>query len=455
MNRYYSFFSIVLSLSLTLSCKSKWLDAKPDVTLVVPASIADYQAILDNSVQIFNNSQSSGMGEMAAGDFTITNTVYGSLFGQVEKSAYIWAPTAGFYGNEPSTDWNNGYKRILNANVILDGIDKIKPSEAEIAEWNNVKGSALFFRSFDFFCLAEQFCKPYSPGISNNDLGLPLRINHNVNLQVGRSTLQQTYDQLITDLKASIPLLGTQPLVKTRPSRQAAYAMLARVYLSIEQYNEAKLYADSALHIQSELIDFSTLNAAANYPMTKFNPEVIFHSFFSYGIFNSMRPITAPDLYNSFSENDYRKTVFYRTVAGGATFKGSYVGDRQLFGGLATDELYLVRAESNARLGNLPSALDDVNHLLRTRWKGTYTNITGNDQLTILRLILKERRKELAFRGIRWSDLRRLNRDDRFAITLNRTINDINYELPPNDKRYVFPIDEMEITRNGIQQNDR
>lgn len=79
----------------------------------------------------------------------------------------------------------------------------------------------------------------------------------------------------------------------------------------------------------------------------------------------------------------------------------------------------------------------------------------SNDATEVLRLVLNERRKELAFRGIRWSDLRRLNKDERFAVTLSRTLNGQTYQLSPNDKRYVIPIDEQEIRLSGIEQNER
>jgi hypothetical protein len=126
-----------------------------------------------------------------------------------------------------------------------------------------------------------------------------------------------------------------------------------------------------------------------------------------------------------------------------------------LFGGLATDELYLIRAECKVRAGNLSAALSDLNKLLRSRWKGKYQDIVLQDQEAVLSIILKERRKELVFRGLRWGDLRRLNRDSRFAVTLTRTLDGQVYQLLPRDKRYVLPIPEQEVTLGGIVQNER
>ncbi|WP_449436958.1 RagB/SusD family nutrient uptake outer membrane protein [Pedobacter steynii] len=407
-------------------------------------------------VQLFNNTQACGLAEIASGDFYILYTSWQSLFSTQEKSAYIWGPTTNFYNNESSADWVNTYSRILNSNIILDGIRKIKVPSSKQNEWNNIAGSALFFRSFDFFNLAQEYCKSYDQNTAKSELGLPLRLDYNVNIQLQRATLQQTYDQIIVDLKSAVPLLGTKPLFKTRPSKQAVFALLARTYLVMENYSQAKLYTDSALQIQPELMDYSALNSNANYPIQRFNPEVIFNSTFSFGIFNASRLIVEPTLLDSYSEGDYRRKVFFKDNPNGTTtYKGSYNSDKNLFGGLATDELYLIRAECNARIGNITAALADLNHLLKTRWNLSYKELNADNAEQVLTFILKERRKELVFRGLRWQDLRRLNKDNRFATTLTRTLNNQIYTLPPNDKKYVFPIDEMELKLSGIQQNDR
>lgn len=90
--------------------------------------------------------------------------------------------------------------------------------------------------------------------------------------------------------------------------------------------------------------------------------------------------------------------------------------------------------------------MKDLNNLLQTRWKvGTYINLTAANADTALGLILNERRKELCFRGLRWTDLKRLNKDDRFKVTITRSLNGQTYTLLPNSLRYVLPIDDKEI----------
>jgi len=451
---------ILMSFALILpgilgSCGKNWLDAKPDKLVVVPESLQDFQALLDNSDQLFNIYQASGLGEIGAGDFYILYSSWQSLYSSQERSAYLWEETSKFYNGEFSSDWQNAYKRILNTNIILYGVEKIKPAADQLNDWNNVKGSALFFRSFNFFCLAQEYCKAYVSSSADHDPGLPLRTDYDVNINVGRSSVRLTYDQVIRDLKTSLTLLDTEPKAKTRPSRQAAFALLARVYLAMEVYDEAGLYADSALQIQPELMHYSTLRASDAYPFSRFSTEVIFHSTFSYGIFNASRLLVEPDLYASYAQGDYRRVLFFSKTANGMTFRGGYSGDKNLFGGLATNELYLIRAECNARTGKVAAAMTDLNELLRTRWNGNFVPFETGDPERALEIILKERKKELVFRGLRWTDLRRLNNDDRFKVTLTRKLNGKTYTLEPGDKRYVLPIDENEIRLSGIAQNDR
>ena len=69
-------------------------------------------------------------------------------------------------------------------------------------------------------------------------------------------------------------------------------------------------------------------------------------------------------------------------------------------------------------------------------------------------MVKKERRKELAFRTLRWNDIKRWNLegDD---LVLSRTINGETTVLQPNSLRYALAIPEDVIERSGLQQNPR
>src|SRR6266536_536965 len=251
--------------SLFSSCKKDWLNAKPSKSLIVPSTIQDYQALLDNTNLM--NTNHPGLGEIGTNNFYMLNTQWQSLYNFQERNAYIWTPD--IFQGEYSFDWNDAYTRILNANVVIKGIEKVQTDGTSQSNWNNVKGSALFFRAYDFYDLAQEFCKPYIQSTANSDLGIPLRTDPDVSKGSVRASVQETYDQIIHDLLIAKDLLPINPLYKTRPSKPAAYALLARTYLAMENYDRALLYSDSSLQLFSALIDYNTLNASSTLPVPR------------------------------------------------------------------------------------------------------------------------------------------------------------------------------------------
>ena len=125
------------------------------------------------------------------------------------------------------------------------------------------------------------------------------------------------------------------------------------------------------------------------------------------------------------------------------------------FTGLATDEIYLIKAECLARKNQVSEALTVLNTLLENRYKtGEFVPLSAATPTEALNKILLERRKELVWRSLRWTDLKRLNKEGA-NITLYREINSNHYTLPPNDPKYVFPIPDDEILLSNIDQNNR
>ncbi|RBQ08911.1 RagB/SusD family nutrient uptake outer membrane protein, partial [Pedobacter miscanthi] len=114
----------------------------------------------------------------------------------------------------------------------------------------------------------------------------------------------------------------------------------------------------------------------------------------------------------------------------------------------------LIRAESLIRLGRVSEGLSDLNTLLVNRFKtGLFVPYSVGTAIDPLRLVLEERRKEMPFRGQRLADLRRLNQEEGFRVTLSRSVGGTAYALPPGDARYVFPIPQEEVLRSGMEQN--
>src|SRR5690606_27034162 len=131
-------------------------------------------------------------------------------------------------GNQVN-DWDNGYSRILHANIALEGLQKYTPNERERQALNNAKGSALFLRAYSHYQLAQLFCKPYDSNMAAATLGIPLRLQSDINVKPVRSTVEQTYRSIIDDLTEAADLLPNEPLFNRRPSRPAVFALLAKV----------------------------------------------------------------------------------------------------------------------------------------------------------------------------------------------------------------------------------
>ncbi|MET7000171.1 RagB/SusD family nutrient uptake outer membrane protein [Chitinophaga defluvii] len=450
----YCFGFILIS---TLGCKKgEWYDVKTDKSLAVPSTLKDMQALLDN-VGVLNGS-TIALGEIGSDGHSIKDADAQRL-GDTEYNAYTWS-----YGKPYITvaDWasNNdigAYPRIYYCNTILDGVKKLTPANnEEQLLWNSIKGQALFHRAKNFFDLAQVFAPPYNVTTANTDLSIPLRLESDINIPSKRSSVKETYEQIINDLLTAETLLPATPLFKTRASRPAVFALLARTYLCMQDYVNAKKFADSCLKNFNTLLDYNILSTTDAQPFTIFNPEVIFHSrMLSYRSIRAAM-IIDPELYDLYDSNDLRKEIFFtkNLTTGEVKSKGTYTGTVLLFTGLASDEVYLIRAESNARSGNSKAAMEDLNNLLRKRWKAeTFKEFTAIDAEDALRQVLNERKKELLLRGLRWSDLRRLNQDERFKITINRIISGTTYTLEPESFKYTLPIPDDIIQITGMTQN--
>lgn len=466
MKHTYLLIKVLLLVTILSACKKGFLEQKQDMALLVPTTLADMQTLLDN-VGIMN--QSPILPELAADDFQ-TSTAALQTFSAVLRNTYTWQADL-FEGSANPTDWAVLYQQVFYANVVLDGMDKISTNAANQQEWNAIKGAGLFFRSHAYYHLLGEFAKPYHAPTAGTDLGLPIRLTADVNDWPARPGLQQNYDQLIDDLKAAAELLPLTVSYKNRPSRAAALGMLARIYLEMGDYPNTLSYAEEALKINAKLIDYNIISANPTSGIRPFpivlpnqNDEVIFYSAMPSNSYQSgaVGSLTTadPKLLQSYESSDLRRTLYFvNRTSGMVNFKGSYSGalsGSSFFSGVATDELYLIRAEAHARLNDKDKALADLNSLLIKRYKtGTFSPRTAENAETALKLVLTERRKELVGRGMRWRELRRLNLEERFAVTLAKSYNNENITLLPNAIRYIFPIPDAEVSLMGLVQNER
>jgi len=441
----------LLSLLMILTGCNRFLDEKSDSTLAVPVSLEDNQALMDRLSDVMINFASSGLA--SCDELYLSDADFDAMEYQEDKRLYTWQKDYVSASQGAGNDWYYTYKGIYISNVVLNNLDTYAIPGAE-----NVRGQALAMRAIRYVDAAQIWCPAYSSDKASTDLGLPLRLDPDMNIPSQRSTVKQTYEQILKDLQEAVNLLPVKQVAASRPSRVTALGYLARTYLFMGDYQNALTYALQALSYKNTLMDFNTLNVTESYPIKDMNPEVLLRT--------TMR-ISAPvrfaaakvtdTLYQSYHSNDLRKSAYFRVNANGdISFKGNYTGGSSgKITSVAVDELYLIAAESYAQTNDIANSMMMLNNLLIKRWKtGTYIPFTAGSKQEALAIIKKERCKELLFRGIRWADLKRYNRDGA-NITLTRTVKGQNYSLPPNDPRYAIAIPEDIITLSGMPQNPR
>jgi hypothetical protein len=461
MKNTYIGFCIAL-IPFIFGCKKEFLDKKPSTKILQPSSLSDFQNLLEN-IDVTNT---TALNILCSDEYVFRSySIWQSTNTATERNAYIWAKDL-YSGETNKKDWNLPYKAIFYANSVLANLPNIKVTDINKNNWNMIKGWALFVRANAYYDLVRNFSPAYNATTADTDLGLPLRLEPSVGQILERSSVQKTYDRILTDLNEATDLLESSlPATnKNRPSKVASYALAARIYLNMRDYVNAELNADNCLRLYNKLIDYNTLSLTSATPFQTPNDELIYlnlggevYSSYLSTTVNSYT-VVSMDLINLYQPNDLRLTLLFIKQS-----DGKYIVKRNISGivvrnpftGLATDEVYLIKAECAARRSEKDLALDFLNKLLIKRYATSqFIPLTASSASEALVKVLLERRKELVYRALRWDDLKRLNMEGA-NITLTRELNGQTYMLEPNSPKYVLPIPDDEISLSGIQQNQR
>lgn len=439
------YICLFLFLANLLSCE-KYLDVKRDSNRAVPSNIRDYQLLLDFN-NTMNNS-SSNAPEILSDDYYLSEADLNSITNANDRGMYGWDAN-----DENGGHWQPQYRAILHTNIALEGLENINPSPSEIGLWEETKATAHFFRAFYLEGVLQIFSLPYNSTTARNTPGVPIRLTSDFNVRTTRGTVQEGYDQVLNDLRISLKYLPNTIPFKTRPNKAAAYGLMARVFLTMNQYDSSKYYSEKFLQLYDSLLNYNDLNPNATAPFSPFNKEIVF--FCRSLVPTILVPTRAKidsNLINSYRANDLRFNLYYRLNTDGTyRFKGDYggsgVNSGYSFTGIVTDEQYLILAESLVRLDDIETALYWLNRLLVTRYRtGFYIPISIQDKKELLSLIIMERRKSLVFRSARWRDLRRLSIDPEMAIIPKRIVGGVLKELQPGSNGY------RQLLPTGVKQ---
>jgi len=404
-------------------------------------------------------------------------------------------------GAHATNFWTKGYHLIFAANKIIGAIPDNATPDLKL-----LKGENLYIRAMVDFNLVRIFGRPFTQGNGSNP-GVPLLTENSTDTAPARSSVSDVYNSVIADLLKAADLMtlptGATPKSDIFASKEVAYALLSRVYLYMNDNANAIKYAD--LVINSGRYTLLQGSAYQNYfsGVPEDNTETIFcirhtktqdQGFDAIGsmYYSGLGPdgtssLTTPggqgntgwgEVYASLTyvqdldknPGDLRHSFIAPYTINGVLQMNQkltpntpmyYITKYSFQEGIVTlsspvylrlAEMYLNKAEANAKLGNSQLALDDVN-VIRTRANIPTLALTDVGAGNVLGAVLEERRLELAFEGQRSYDLFRNNlpliRDYPGTHSLNNVpTTNIMQTVLPTDPRVVFYIPQTEIAIN-------
>lgn len=359
--------------------------------------------------------------------------------------------------------WSTSYRLINEANIIIAGAEDTQTSQAHR---DRLMGEAYFLRGLAYQELLRVYSyEPNHPLINDWSQGVIIRTTPTLGLSEAdfraRSSVIEGYEQAERDFLAALPLLqGNDRGSVYFVDEAAVHAGLSRLYQYWERWDDALDHAEQAVNLaKGSLTDFSEHDNI--YDILP-NPESIFELSFdnTHGSSGSLNAVTNPppgwfdtlpsaELLALYEEDDLRNNL-YRVHDDGYPYIIKYSGTV----GQNTDhipvfrvsEMILIQAEARYELDDEDGAIESLELLRAHRGLAAYDTVpAGND---LFEEIYDERRRELAFEGHRWFDLKRR------GMNVPKPLVNLNPAVPFDDVRILAPLSDTEVENNpNLDQN--
>lgn len=452
--RHLLFFVIVIAVT---GC-NKYLDVSPKgYTLLT--TVPEYDQWLADPV-LLNDGMS---GDVLVLQDNIDNPSI--LTGSVLPAdlAYQWAPQ--FVQDVNSAPvWSTGYRYIYAYNTLLNGIERATGGTPKQA--SSLYAEALLGRAYTYLSLINLYGKYYDSTTAASDLAVPFVTSEDIAKPIPeRATVAELYTLILSDLEKALPdLPQSNAANRYRGSVSACYSVMARTYYYMNNWAQARKNAQLALTSDPSLsmVDYNTIADPSVFSPNQTSPDNIY-------VRNcnptslQLSSVTTPTLsfLQSFNPNDLRLPLFYATIMNGVrTAPGKVFNTRGkvVFTGYGTltfstnrystnsgtsvSEMKLIIAEAAARLDDPATALQQLNEVRKNRIAASaYTDYQSNYKDSIIEKIAKERSFEFAFNGLRWFDMRKLDKQGSMP-EINRYggSGNIIASLPPHSNRYVLQL---------------
>ena len=383
--------------------------------------------------------------------------------------------------NNAGTRWNAFYQSIRNSNFVIGNTQS--GTDVSQSDIDLYVGEAKFMRALNYFNLVRNWS------------GVPLRTELNMDeIDVSKSNQEDVYKFILEDLKDAETKLPEVPRNIGRPTRFAVKSLMADVYLTLGNYEDA---ASKALEvIQSNKFALVAATSIEDFQYNLFGPDILNSTeeifYFKYtheldqgnwllfvlnhpstGLFNfggayAHYSDAANPFYINWEDNDLRKDLWDQIDFGlGATTLVSkkYVDQQAVNSdGAGNDlpvyryaEILLIYAEASSRVEGNPTAdgMEALNKVHRRAYGQDINsvspfdfNIEDYNLDSFIDLVLQERAYEFIFEGKRWYDLKRTG-------TAAEKILEIK-GITIADKHYLWPIPISELDfNNDMGQEDQ
>lgn len=442
------------------SC-DKFLDIRPK-NKFIPETVEDFENLLNNGTMV---NAGDYFQDLMTDDAFLPEGQPANLYTnqQIHARRIYQFNNVPYDGSANDFLWSEGYKRIFLCNTVINNIMTATGKDDQYKK--SVKAEALVGRAFEHLAMVNVYAKHYDAATASADPGIPIALIGDISAKFKRNTVAEVYEQIIKDLNDAIPDLPAAPKITSfRASKPAGYALLSRVYLFMGNWQLAKQNAEAALALKHDLFDMNNYAVIVpgpfpyvpgtpvgwtNVPPAQQNPESLYSRHFlrPFGLGQSV--CASADLTALFTNDDQRWVLYYangwppappfnywNTYGVKIFLRGDFYNNA-----VGIPEVYLNLAEAKARTNDLTGALGEVNELRKNRLKpAAYVEKTvadfGNDPERVLRFVLEERRRELAFMNMRSIDLKRLNKEARFQKTIVHNAEGVEYKLLPNSDKY-------------------
>lgn len=457
--------------SLALSSCNDYLDIVPKGNKI-PTTLADYEALLRDEYTIGQTSISNALYLLNDYYVTVSNLNSPTL----TRANYMWDESADriLLNNADESTYYQLYAAISSCNLIIENVPSA--TEATDAQRAEVIAYAKVIRSLCYFVLTNYYADTYDATTANEKLSVPLITSANINAPSQQVTIQALYDFIIQGVEEAIDGgLPEQSMTVLHPSLGAAYALLARVYLQMMNYEEALRYANLALEQNDQLYDWNAYYDA--HRTTIENPEdytglptptdysYVENYYFRCG--NNSPNYTTNELNipiergERFEEGDARFMSRWKRYSENMDTYYRGIGNGYFnWGGLTTTEVYLIKAECLARQvqnGDFSEAMDVLNAIRQTRIRPeAYQPLTASTLSEAIGLIRRTKDNELIFSIVPFADARRFNLEGTYARAMTKTYDGETYTLYPDSHLWTMPFPAGAINNPGngsIQQN--